>query len=343
MLKKIVLAVTLVLLCTITSSQLVYEGREEIAGGEYCSDIDIGYAKSEAELRAELGDEGYEAMRNAEANGQHGAIWFDLKTGEVSFMVVPDLGLDSTEPGIPEGLEIADLPEVSNEPGLSVTSIIGNDTRVPVANVNAYPYTASALLYVTYEDGTGEYLISGSFVSNRVILTAGHCLENKSHGQAVNVEVKPGGRDSSFSKVGASKFAVSTEWHKSKNHDYDYGIIILEESMNTGFLSLKERTDSDLKNKGVINYGYPEDKDGGTGSLWYGEGTIKSVYTRSIKHDVDTIGGNSGSPIILKSDSYNIVGIHNLGGENGADNTAVRITSSIISFVEVAKLAAGDK
>lgn len=163
MLKKITIAITLVLLCTVTSSQVVHEGefyggRYEMPGGEYCGDIVVDPVEHEAQLREELGDEVYEASQNGKPND---IIWRDLKTGEFGFIETRDFGIDSTEAIIPEGLEIADLPEIPDEPEISTTSVIDPDTRVPVANVNAYPYSASALLYVTYADGDGTFPISG--------------------------------------------------------------------------------------------------------------------------------------------------------------------------------------
>lgn len=343
MLKKIVLAVTLVLLCTVTSSQLVYGGelyggRYEMPDGEYCGNVVIDPVEHEAQLREELGDDVYEASQNGKPND---IIWRDLKTGEFGFIETRDFGIDSTEAIIPEGLEIADLPEIPDEPELSTTSVIDPDTRVPVANVNAYPYTASALIYVTFEKHLKPVPISAFFVSDRVLLTAGHCLYLEKYGWATKIEVKPGGNDSSFEKVTASNYAVSKGWEDSFDSDYDYGVIVLDESMNTGSLSLKTKTISELKYKGVINYGYPIDKDEGT--LWYGEGTIKSATTNMLMHDVDTEGGNSGSPIILKTDSFSAIAVHTQGKGSGNLNKAVRVTDSLINFVEESKISVGDK
>lgn len=343
MLKKIVLAVTLVLLCTVTSSQLVYGGelyggRYEMPDGEYCGNVVIDPVEHEAQLRDDLGDEVYEAMQNGKPND---IIWHDLDTGESGYIETRQFGIDSTEPFIPDGLEIAELPEISDEPGLSVTSVIDPDTRVPVANVNAYPYTASALIYVTYEKHFSPLPMSASFVSDRVLLTAGHCLYYENYGRATKIEVKPGGNDSSFSKVVASSYAVANGWENDFDPEYDYGVIVLDESMNTGSLSLKTKTISEIKNKGVINYGYPYDKDEGT--LWYGEGTIKSASTNMLWHDIDTEGGSSGSPIMLKSDSFSIIGVHTQGKGSGNLNKAVRVTDSLINFVEENKISVGDK
>lgn len=74
------------------------------------SDGEFDPAEAEARLREELGEEQYAAYLEAEANGQQIAIEYDLETGKVSFRVIPDSGLDHTDPYIPEGLEIADLP-----------------------------------------------------------------------------------------------------------------------------------------------------------------------------------------------------------------------------------------
>lgn len=110
MLKKIVFALTFVLLCAIAGSQFVYEEKYEAPiYEEFCDDITFDPVEREAQLRKELGDEGYEAMLNGKPNDM---IWFDLETGEISYMEVPDLGLDHTDGSIPPGLEIADLPEV---------------------------------------------------------------------------------------------------------------------------------------------------------------------------------------------------------------------------------------
>ena len=63
-------------------------------------------------------------------------------------------------------------------------------------------------------------------------------------------------------------------------------------------------------------------------NISYGEGKILSLNTegnrKNLIHDVSTLPGSSGSPLILKSNDYRVIGIHKAGDNNLRINYATR-------------------
>jgi len=72
--------------------------------------------------------------------------------------------------------------------------------------------------------------------------------------------------------------------------------------------------------------GYPGDKP--FGELWGMSRKIASVTPQQLRYQIDTMGGQSGSPVYIKRNNQRyVVGIHNYGGTT--QNSATRITASI--------------
>ena len=233
----------------------------------------------------------------------------------------------STEPYIPEGLPVAPPPVQSHV-------IIGPDDRgqITAPTLNAYPYCTLAYLNVTYKNGARTNG-SGCFVGENKILTSAHVLYSNQNGVATSVTITPGGLLSNFSSVTTSEICLNSQYLNSPSVDQDYGVIVIEDSLETGYLGMSSKSKTELSNVILAGtYGYPADK--ATGTLWYSSGTLSSILERTFCHNADTMDGQSGSPLFDMADFNYVIGVHRGPYPYNPDiNVATRVTKDMINFV----------
>jgi V8-like Glu-specific endopeptidase len=147
-----------------------------------------------------------------------------------------------------------------------------------------------------------------------------------------SIEVIPAMNDAArpYGAGVSTSFRSVNGWINSKNSDYDYGAIILPANSRpgdrTGWFGLAVKDDNFLKNAILNLSGYPGDKGGN--QQWFMSFKTKSVTARRIYYDIDTMGGQSGSPVwvYLNGQRY-AVGIHTNGHSSG--NSATRIVTAV--------------
>ncbi|MCL1936683.1 MAG: trypsin-like peptidase domain-containing protein [Defluviitaleaceae bacterium] len=229
----------------------------------------------------------------------------------------------------------ADLPSISMY-DVDSRVIIGSDDRRHITNLQAHPngYAAVVFLEVTFPNGvTGTG--SGTMVGPTTILTAGHVLFSLTHGWATSIRVTPGGTQSNFSSAWATSFSTTNGWVNSSannpNFDFDYGVIRIGQNLNTGWFGARTETNSTLNNGTAMVIGFPGDKARGT--MWYDTGSISNAATRSFRHFADTVGGNSGGPVVLINNWQYVVGIHVAGNQSQQFNLAARVTTDVIDMI----------
>jgi glutamyl endopeptidase len=226
----------------------------------------------------------------------------------------------------------ASYSELLQERKESTEVIIGPDNRVRINPTTAYPWRAICALKITAQDGS-KWIGTGWLVGPRTVITAGHCVYMHDHGGwPRSVEVIPGANDATrpYGSAIATTFRSVNGWINSKNSDFDYGAIILPENSRpgdrTGWFGLSVKNDGFLKNAVLNLSGYPGDKGGN--QQWFMSFKTKSVSARRITYDIDTMGGQSGSPvwIYLNGQRY-AVGIHTNGHSSG--NSATRLVTAV--------------
>lgn len=218
--------------------------------------------------------------------------------------------------------------------------IIGTDDRVRVFATSAYPWRAICSLKITAADNS-KWIGTGWLVAPRTVITAGHCVFMHDHGGwAKSVEVIPGLNDTTrpFGSCSSSNVRSVTGWTTSKNRDYDYGAIILPENCRlgdrTGYFGFSVKSDAYLMSSVHNLSGYPGDKGGN--QQWFMALKPKSVSSRVIKYDIDTMGGQSGAPVWLKVGNVRTcVGIHTNGHFSG--NSATRIVLPVFNRIQAWK------
>jgi glutamyl endopeptidase len=219
-------------------------------------------------------------------------------------------------------------------PLMSTEVIIGSDDRVRVGNTGVYPWRAICGLKITAANGR-RFIGTGWLVAPRTVITAGHCVfMHNEGGWARSVEVVPGLNDASrpFGSAFSGALRSVTGWTQSRNREYDYGAIILPANARlgdrTGWFGLAVRDDAFLRSAALNLSGYPGDKGGN--QQWFMAQRAKATSGRVITYDIDTMGGQSGSPVwVLQNGQRYGVGVHTNGSSSG--NSATRINSDVFN------------
>jgi len=237
--------------------------------------------------------------------------------------------------------EVSGYAELEPPRAPDVIEIVhGSDDRVRVGNTTVYPWRTICHLEITAPNGK-RYIGSGAFIGPRVVLTAGHCVYlHADGGWARQIRVIPGRNGASpcpgaacpYGFADATQFTSVKGWVNNKDSDYDYAVIILPSNKklgNTvGWMGLANLSFSSLLGLNVNNSGYPGDKPYGT--QWWNSNNILAVTGRRLYYRIDTMGGQSGSPVWrFKDNQRHIVGIHTTGASTF--NGATRINDDVFN------------
>jgi glutamyl endopeptidase len=220
-------------------------------------------------------------------------------------------------------------------------SIIGTDDRTKVTAVDQYPWRCICSLLITAQNGT-QYLGTGWLVAPRLVLTAGHCVYMADEGGwAAQIEVTPGrnGADRANGSATSRDLRSVTGWTQDNNSDCDYGAILLPADKRfgdtLGWFGYAVRDDDYLGQVTLNLSGYPG--DGGPThedfTQWYMSRAVKDVMARQITYEIDTYGGQSGSPVweMTADGSRYGVGIHTFG--TSVSNGATRIVREVFDNI----------
>ncbi len=236
----------------------------------------------------------------------------------------------------------------ADAPGIDPQTIFGKDERY-VVNAQKAPYISIGKMVITYEDGS---VVGGTgfLISPTKLVTAGHCLlsyQKKSPAKQIDIYFGMNAEyDYTYSTVvecDSTNIILPSEWGEyEQKTEYDYGMVILPEAINTGYyFSLS--TISSPTNKPISILGY-ENNALSTGfnnyELLKGDGVISGSTTLSLKTQVDSLPGQSGGPVLDANNK--VVGILTYGADGkesiklpdggSARNRATRITSNLIRF-----------
>ncbi|THU31951.1 serine protease [Niastella caeni] len=212
--------------------------------------------------------------------------------------------------------------------------IIGTDERVRITPTTGFPWRAICSLKITAQNGQ-RFIGTGFLIAPRTVITAGHCVYMHAQGGwARSIEVIPGLDETQrpFGSYVGTSFRSVTGWVSSKKREYDYGCIILPRASRpgdrTGVFGFSVKDNNYLLNAYLNLSGYPGDKGGN--QQWFMVRKAKSVAPRVIYYEIDTMGGQSGSPVWVKvGNTRSVVGIHTNGLITG--NSATRIVTPVFN------------
>ena len=211
----------------------------------------------------------------------------------------------------------------------------GHDRRSKVLDTALDPWNKICSLEITAGDGS-NLIGTGWIAGPRLILTAGHCVFDSTYnGWVDSITVIPGrnGDCEPYGRFVAKDYYSLEKWILSGDENFDVGAIILEEDvgLELGYFSFGYYPDDFLRSQLINISGYP--------ASVYGEeqmhhaNRVCEVKKHKIYYDVDTEGGQSGSPVWFYPDPDMkpvVVGVHSNGaGFSLNSNSGVRITPAI--------------
>lgn len=219
---------------------------------------------------------------------------------------------------------------------ISPNTVIGADGRYRITGTKAFPNRA-----VVYIERSGRAHCSGWMISADTLVTAGHCVYNRSAKDWYSgLKFYPGANGSSkpYGYATARQKWTDINYIKSGNVGQDWGIVKLNRRIGaqTGWFGLKWQTAS-YNGKSVTIKGYPGDKP--AAQMWGMSGKIEYSKPNQLCYSIDTAGGQSGSPVYEPSTNQAIAihayGVGRLGKNYCTDtrNGATRITKSLFEFI----------
>lgn len=214
--------------------------------------------------------------------------------------------------------------------------VIGRDDRVRLKNdlITKAPWRQICALRISSTTGK-IYVGTGWFIGPGLLATAGHCVYlHKEGGWPASIEVLPELRGSkSLPRIRATRFGSVAGWVEDQTRDFDYGVVFLDDTATgrkLGNFEVQVWDDNGLKNLSAKISGYPADRDRAEYQYFH-ERPIQSTTPSTILYDIDTYGGQSGSPVWCDTEEDGIVavGIHTTGSIAG--NSATRITAPVLT------------
>jgi glutamyl endopeptidase len=222
--------------------------------------------------------------------------------------------------------------------------VFGSEDRVRLSPADE-PFRH--ICYLEYVTADGSSMRgSGWLVGPSTVITAGHCVWDREHGNNFNRSMKVfPARDGDLAPASANAedFQTVKAWARDGDTAFDYGAVFLDRPLGNdfGFFSFAQFPDEDLSRMIVNIVGYPATiKRNGqmiavTPPLLFGQSNrVNEVRAHELVYTIDTTPGNSGGPVICfeGDDKFTVVGIHNEG--TSAGNFATRITSEVFDNIK---------
>ena len=238
---------------------------------------------------------------------------------------------------------------------VTLDSIIGRDDRVLVGDTD----WDQRIAFITAEFPDGSRIgFTGALISPFHILTVAHGIYNRERGgfvstESIQVSLGQDGTERYYGTANAANYnyftgytdnsnwlLVDGEWKHHSNND-DMAIITLDRNIGhyTGWFDYQYNSDhSYFQNLTVNSAGYPGDLARSWPAnvdMYHVSGPIIQVHQNIFRYELDTAGGQSGSPVWTYNPSTEeryIVGVHSFGST--FSNGAVRITEDKFNSIQ---------
>jgi V8-like Glu-specific endopeptidase len=223
-------------------------------------------------------------------------------------------------------------------------AVLGNDDRVKVAGsvLSSNPWRQICALRIRSQSNQ-LYVGTGWFIGPKTLATAGHCVYLQDDGGwAKSIDVIPArfGSSEPFGTIRSTRFSAVDGWTVQSQRDFDYGVIHLDSDaagLQTGNFEVRSFSDALLNNVGAKISGYPADREQAQFQYFH-ERPIQRVSATRLFYDIDTFGGQSGSPIWEDTEENGVIaiGIHTTGGVSSNSGTRISddVIDNLISWLE---------
>jgi V8-like Glu-specific endopeptidase len=208
-----------------------------------------------------------------------------------------------------------------------------------IQNTSNYHLSTYAKLFITFPDGY-QAVGSGTMIGRCVVITAGHCVYDKTHGGWLkSVTVIPGYNENArpFGECYGTNVYSWEGWTVSSNFEWDMGMIKLNRSVGdqTGTLGYGYNPDdSYFRNNTFHNMGYPAEYPFTGQKLYYCYGNYDQAATNILYYNRPNYGGNSGGATYKKETSGDriVYAVHSHTTTNGKSGQT-RITKSKFDYI----------
>jgi len=216
--------------------------------------------------------------------------------------------------------------------GAMLEVVLGDDDRTVVPDPAELPWRHICALRIVSQSGK-EYVGTGWFIGPKTVMTAGHCVYlHDDGGWPKSIKVIPAlnGNVEPYGESVATRFRATEGWTTKQDTNFDYGAILIDQPVgrDAGWFSFAALDDGDLETNDANIAGYPYDLDHATRQYFHAR-RISSLSPQKLFYEIDTFGGQSGSPIWFNLDSGQriAVGVHTTG--SSTSNSGTRITQDI--------------
>lgn len=206
--------------------------------------------------------------------------------------------------------------------------IIGDDER-SISPISTFPYKSICLLEIL-DKNNESYQGTGFFISPRCVVTAGHCVFfNGKWAKEIAVLSTIKNKNGSFEKTSSNNFKSVKGWVSDGDINFDYGAVILNDSALYSSIGAGLKLNNDINENSIVISGYPKDKNK---TQWMSNGVVQKRSKYRLYYELDTLEGNSGSPILSNSGiNSNVIGIHTQGDN---PNYGIRLNQQIIDRIQ---------
>ncbi len=215
---------------------------------------------------------------------------------------------------------------------VGLETVIGTDERIRISDTDKQPWRMiAALRLLPAPPFTSTYIGTGWFIGPKTLLTAGHCVFSNSDfgGWIRAIEVSPGRNGTKFpyDTVTATRFSSLDVWRDTSDPDFDIGCIHVDQPLGdkVGYFKVASLSDEQLKDALLNISGYPADRGNGEQQYFHANRVLRSS-ARRVYYDVDTYGGQSGSPVwhqAAPGDEPLAVAVHAYGVGGTASNLGI--------------------